>query len=86
MTGQAPEPVAAMVNFAYMPCLQPAGLRIGIPFLVATRTVIEFRLFAARLDREFRGFGVALYYLAGISLLGTNDARCCDSDEHRQQT
>ena len=43
MAGQAPEPVAAVVDFAHMPCSQPAGFRVRIPFLVAFRTVVEFR-------------------------------------------
>ena len=36
VAGQAPEAVAAMINFAYMPCLQTARFRVRIPFLVAT--------------------------------------------------
>lgn len=43
VTGQAPEAVAAMINFTDMPCLQSAGLRISIPFLVATGTILEFQ-------------------------------------------
>jgi hypothetical protein len=42
VAGQAPEPVAAVINFAGMPCSQSADFWISIPFLVATRTVLEF--------------------------------------------
>jgi hypothetical protein len=76
VAGQAPESVAAMINLAHMPCPQPAGFRINVPFLVTTRTVIEFELVVARLDRECGGFGVELIsILAPIGLPGTNDAR-----------
>lgn len=85
VTGKAPEPVAAVINFSYVPCLQSAGFRISVAFLVATRTVIEFRLLVARLEREFLGFRVELISsLAHIGLLGTNDARCGDCGNYRQ--
>ena len=86
VAGQAPEPVAAMINFTYMPCLQSARFRVRIPFIVATRTVLEFQLIVAWLDSELGSFGIALSGLAGISLPGTSDARCCDRKNYRQQT
>jgi hypothetical protein len=64
-----------MINFAYMPCPQSAGFRIGIAFLVATRTVIKFQFGVARLDRECGGLGVEQRTgLARVSLLGSDDA------------
>jgi hypothetical protein len=85
VAGKAPEPVAAVINFANVPCLQSAGFRISVAFLVATRTVSEFQLFVAWLDRECGGFGVELISSqAHINLLGTGDARQCECDNHRQ--
>lgn len=86
VTGQAPEPVAAMINFTDMPRLQSARFRIGIPFLVATGTVLEFQFSITWLQGEAGGLGVELSSLARISLPGTNDAGCGDCQNHRQQT
>jgi hypothetical protein len=86
MAGQAPEPVAAMIDLAHMPCPQSTGFRIDVLFLVATRTVTELQFFVARLDRESGSFRVELSSLARISLFGSNDARYGDGDNYRQQT
>jgi len=72
-----------MINFTYMPGLETARFRVRISFLMATRTVIEFRLFVAWLDSEGRGFGVALCSLARISLPGNKDAGYGDGDNYR---
>jgi hypothetical protein len=85
MAGQAPEPVAAMIDLAHMPRPQPAGFRIDVLFLVATRTIAELQFFIAGLDREVRGFGVELVSgLACISLRGSEDAWHAESDNHPQ--
>jgi hypothetical protein len=67
-----------MINFTDMPCLQSARLRISIPFLVATGTILEFQFGVTWLECEPGGFGVKLSSLTRINFLGTNDARCGD--------
>jgi hypothetical protein len=85
MAGQAPEPVAAVINFLGVPGLEPTRFGIGVSFFMAPRTGLKFRFLVAPLNGECGGLGVKLiFFLVRLELCRGNQARCANRENNWQ--